>query len=241
MTRYVTSDLHIGHERIIELCDRPFDNVAEMNEALVDGINSTLHPERDDLWIVGDICMGRMEDSLAVLGRIRCRRMVLIPGNHDRWSLAYHTKGDHATKRQAWRMRYANACVGVKELVYAMRDRQPSVWHVQFGGRSVSVSHYPWSGDSHGEDRYTELRPVEHTYPGLLIHGHVHTQWQTNGRQFNVGVDVNGFKPVSEHLVAEWGKAALLETPPTEITVEGYLADSRRNVENAMREMESDE
>ena len=37
-----------------------------------------------------------------------------------------------------------------------------------------------------------------------LIHGHVHGAWRTRGRMFNVGVDVNEFKPVNELEIALW-------------------------------------
>lgn len=63
-------------------------------------------------------------------------------------------------------------------------------------------SHFPYAGDSHGEDRYVELRPDDWGQP--IIHGHVHTDWHVNGRQFNVGVDVNDFTPVSEETLIDW-------------------------------------
>ncbi len=42
MKTWFTSDTHFGHARIIELSGRPFDSVAEMNEAILDGINATV-------------------------------------------------------------------------------------------------------------------------------------------------------------------------------------------------------
>lgn len=36
-----------------------------------------------------------------------------------------------------------------------------------------------------------------------LLHGHVHDQWQVNGRQINVGVDVWDYRPVEVGRLAE--------------------------------------
>jgi calcineurin-like phosphoesterase family protein len=35
VTRYLISDLHLDHAKIIDYCDRPFEDVAEMNETFV--------------------------------------------------------------------------------------------------------------------------------------------------------------------------------------------------------------
>ena len=32
---YFTSDMHLGHEAIIHMCNRPFKNVEEMNKILI--------------------------------------------------------------------------------------------------------------------------------------------------------------------------------------------------------------
>lgn len=200
MTRYYSSDWHLGHARILTLCDRPFKDVDHMDSAIIDNINSTLDPTEDDLIILGDTCMGNMDKSLRNLARVQARRIMLIPGNHDRWSLAFHTRGDHATKREIWRKRYEE--VFPEGVALAMADRTPSVWRTGVGEVHAWMSHYPSVGDSYGEDRYLKLRmPIR---PGFLINGHVHNAWQTRGRQFNVGVDVNGFKPVSEDTLRDW-------------------------------------
>lgn len=105
MKTWFTADTHFSHARIIELCGRPFADVEEMDAAILDGINS-LVSEKDRLVILGDICLGKLEESLLNLGKIRTAELVLVPGNHDRWSLAYEHKGDADLKREQFRMRY---------------------------------------------------------------------------------------------------------------------------------------
>lgn len=218
MKTYFTADTHFGHARIIELCDRPFADVDEMNAALIDGINSTVS-EKDRLVILGDICMGKLDQSLELLGEIRAREIVLVPGNHDRWSPAYQHRGDEMAKREAFRKKYAAAREGIVALpayekMYSVGNEVKyevvrSWMYCQFSERwkkspldKARFSHFPYDGDSHGEDRYTELRPERSDAP--LIHGHIHTERRIDGVQFNVGVDVNEFKPVDESLLEDW-------------------------------------
>lgn len=205
MKTYFTSDPHFGHKRIIELCNRPFADVDEMNEALLDGINSVV-TSQDRLVITGDIIMGKLEEGLPLLGRINAAELVMLPGNHDRWALAYHHKGDAQTKREEFRTRYEEQHPNGTALV----DRETSGWRGWELGYDrkhplgkVWFSHYPYDGDSHGEDRHAGLRvPDAGKLP--IIHGHVHEEWKIKGRQFNVGVDVNDFKPVSEEELVAW-------------------------------------
>jgi calcineurin-like phosphoesterase family protein len=210
---WYTADLHLGHERIIELCDRPFGGVAEMNEALLDGIN-TVVARQDTLVVAGDVLLGTFEESVKLLGQIRAGRIRLLPGNHDRWSLAYTHRGSPEVvknKRRMWMADYQDAgrrrgLSSASSGIECVPDRRPSVWPMTMSGRPVLLSHYPYlgSGDSRPDrpDRYEWLRPVDAGLP--LIHGHVHGRWRTNGRMFNVGVDVNGFAPVSEDLLRDW-------------------------------------
>jgi calcineurin-like phosphoesterase family protein len=200
---FFTSDLHLGHERIIELCGRPYGSVGEMNMGIVENINATVS-SRHSLVILGDVLLGKIEESLKLLKEIRAKRVLILPGNHDRFSLAYGHHGALETqrvKRQLWISEYEG--VRRNRSLHCVEDRVRSAWSTTISGRRVLLSHYPYVGDSQPErDRHRHLRPVDTGLP--LVHGHVHTRWRENGRMLNVGVDVNRFKPVAESEVAEW-------------------------------------
>lgn len=83
---YFTSDLHFGHANILkpEYCDRPWDNVAEMNRGLVENWNSVVKPQ-DEVWILGDCHCGRKSDKVALTWLPKCNgKKHLVKGNHDR-------------------------------------------------------------------------------------------------------------------------------------------------------------
>ena len=179
MTIWFTADLHLGHRNIIDYCDRPFADVAAMDRALVERWNAVVAAE-DEVWVLGDLAMGRIADSLALVGELRGRK-VLVSGNHDRCWIG----NGHRAER--WAQRYLDA--GLAEI------RQGQVEH-RIGATDVLLCHFPYEGDSHDEDRFDEHRPVDRG--GWLIHGHVHETWAQRGRMINVGVDATGYRPISE-------------------------------------------
>lgn len=176
---WFTSDLHLGHENIIKYCDRPFRAVWEMNERLVANWNAVV-AEEDDVWVLGDMCMGKLEETLELVPHLRGHKH-LVAGNHDRcWS----GNGD---KHLRWIPRYEEA--GFETIVEAAE--------LILGGEICQVSHFPYAGagDHTSDERYTEYRPVDHGE--WLLHGHIHEKWRIRDRMVNVGVDVNNFTPVS--------------------------------------------
>lgn len=52
---YFTSDLHLGHESVIRMQNRPFANADEMNCVLIENYNSVVHKD-DTVYLLGDIC-----------------------------------------------------------------------------------------------------------------------------------------------------------------------------------------
>lgn len=84
MANFFTSDLHFGHSRIIEYCNRPFENVHAMNTALIENWNARVKDD-DTVYLLGDVSFlpaSRTDEILAVLkGKIH-----LIRGNHDKKS-----------------------------------------------------------------------------------------------------------------------------------------------------------
>jgi calcineurin-like phosphoesterase family protein len=76
---FVIGDLHLNHANIVTYCDRPFDNVSEMNRVLIKNWNLTVK-KTDHVFFLGDMAMrdsDKMADSLN--GQI-----IFIRGNHDR-------------------------------------------------------------------------------------------------------------------------------------------------------------
>lgn len=79
---FVTSDQHFGHSNIIQYCNRPFQNVREMDTTMLNSWNHMIK-RQDSVYFLGDLTYGRgsktTDDWLRQLnGRIR-----FIKGNHD--------------------------------------------------------------------------------------------------------------------------------------------------------------
>ena len=79
MTFY-TADPHFGHANILKLCNRPFDTIEEMNEALIEKWNAKVSGS-DTVYIVGDIFF-RCSDPEPILSRLKGKKILII-GNHD--------------------------------------------------------------------------------------------------------------------------------------------------------------
>lgn len=184
MTTWFTADLHFGHRNIIRYCNRPFGGVQHMDEMLVRNWNEVVQAD-DTVWVLGDVAMGSLESSLRLVGRLLGRKL-LVAGNHDRcWT-------PHGRRAEGWTERYQEA--GFAEV------HQGTV-ELAVANTTVLACHFPYEGDSHDDDRYTEHRPVDR---GLwLLHGHVHDTWAQRERMINVGVDVRNYRPMSEAAVAD--------------------------------------
>lgn len=187
--KWFTSDTHFGHANILKYCNRPFSSVEHMNEVMIHNWNSVVSPD-DDVYHMGDVALGKIAESLPLVGLLNGRKHLLI-GNHDRISSVESEK-----RRERFLPAYEEVfqdIMGEVNTTYLMTDAG-SQWFV--------MSHYPYQGDHTEHDRHVELRPVDEGLP--LIHGHIHNMRRIDGRMFNVGVDVNSFTPVHEDVIMEW-------------------------------------
>ena len=185
MTNWFTADTHFGHANIIRYCNRPYASVEEMDADLVRRWNERV-ADGDTVWVLGDFALGRLERSLAHAGRLN-GRLRLVVGNHDR----PFTRD--AARRARWEETYLRS--GFETVEHG------AVPFLLEGRHRVTLCHFPYAGDSQDTDRYLERRPPDDGLP--LVHGHVHEKWHRNGRQLNVGVDRNGYAPLSEAEVAD--------------------------------------
>ncbi|WP_308467296.1 metallophosphoesterase [Rathayibacter soli] len=184
---FVTSDTHFGHARINALAHRPFGSADEMDDELIRRWNTVVGPD-DVVLHLGDLALGRIEESVAVTGRLAGQKL-LVPGNHDRVSTATQTKRavERFTplyQRYGWTI--------LPEIVQGTRH-----------GRVLLASHYPYRGDSQEQERHFSKRPIDRGMP--LIHGHTHARDHgPDGTQFHVGVDAFDYAPIPFTLIDAW-------------------------------------
>lgn len=165
---WFSSDLHLGHDNIISFCERPFTTVQVMNEKIINNINKLVSPN-DTLYLLGDVSFLPADNTYGYIKRINCP-VVLIRGNHD-----------HSNR--------------IKNVPYAEIYREMDI---MLGKHVVTLSHFPYSGDSGPYDRFPELRPKD---VGLwLLHGHTHSKEriQRQRRMIHVGMDAWQYHPISE-------------------------------------------
>jgi calcineurin-like phosphoesterase family protein len=168
---YFTSDQHFYHERIIEMKNRPFKNVEEMNAMIIKNWNDRIMA-KDEVYILGDVTMKGEEFALEVLSQLKGRKYLIL-GNHDKFALK-KTFPDWVFE---WIKDY---------------------YELKYNNDVFTLFHYPileWNGYHKG---YYQLHGHQHNGPEYNLNN------IRNGiRRYDVGVDANGFKPVSLEEIVE--------------------------------------
>ena len=78
---YFTSDHHFGHKNIIKFSKRPFENIDEMDEILIQKWNEKVKPE-DEVYYLGDLGLCSISKMRKILERLN-GKIYLINGNHE--------------------------------------------------------------------------------------------------------------------------------------------------------------
>lgn len=83
MMIWFTSDLHLGHANAINLCQRPFESIEEMNRTLIRNYNSMV-AKNDTVYILGDLSFRvPIEEAEDLIRQLKGKK-ILIRGNHDK-------------------------------------------------------------------------------------------------------------------------------------------------------------
>lgn len=87
MNIFFTGCTHINHDRIIELCQRPFQSIDEHDNYLINQINITVN-KNDRLYLLGDIgAFKNINETKDFRKKINCSDVRLVIGNHDPLSM----------------------------------------------------------------------------------------------------------------------------------------------------------
>lgn len=172
---YFTSDLHFGHSNIIKLCNRPFDSVEAMDEALIENWNRKVK-RNDTVYVIGDIVWDKKR--LAYYMDRLSGKKILIAGNHD----------------SAWSRREESKVYFDEVLPYL---------EVHLNGHPITMCHYPmleWM--SSREESRRKIGYLIHGHIHNRISDE-YRQLYLSFNALNAGADVNNFEPVTfEELVA---------------------------------------
>ena len=79
---FFTSDTHFGHANVIKYSERPFLNVEEMNEGLIERWNERVS-KGDHVYHLGDFSLTSKKEPHDVFFRLN-GRIHLVRGNHDK-------------------------------------------------------------------------------------------------------------------------------------------------------------
>lgn len=82
MKRLYIADLHYGHKNALAFDNRPYKNIDEMNDALINNWNAVVQPG-DICYVLGDMFWCKCDEAIAVLDNLNGEKF-LIKGNHDR-------------------------------------------------------------------------------------------------------------------------------------------------------------
>lgn len=79
---YFISDTHFYHSNIIKYSNRPFKDVNEMNETIINSWNSVVKND-DTVYHLGDFCLSSDDEIKSIFNMLNGNK-ILIRGNHDR-------------------------------------------------------------------------------------------------------------------------------------------------------------
>lgn len=171
MSKFFTSDLHLGHKNIVDYCDRPFRkidgqvDVEYMDRQLAANWDSVVKPG-DTVYVLGDVSFDaqRAYDWMVQ----RPGQKFLVWGNHD-----------PKPKDRKGRELLSRAFVKTADIMEAKLD----------DGTKVVMCHYPM------------LRWNRGHFGSVMLHGHCHGELHYPDESMliaDVGVDPWDFMPVSE-------------------------------------------
>lgn len=171
---WFTSDPHYWHKNIIRFCKRPFADIVEHNEGLINRHNTAVQPN-DEVYILGDFAFASKARTIEVAKQLNGIKY-LIRGNHDpRSEEFWTTECGFQWVKDYYELKVHNVYQSEEDETKFIQYHQPIV-----------LCHYPllsWNGMVHGAWHF---------------HGHCHgTLQETPSFRKDIGVDTNNMSPWS--------------------------------------------
>lgn len=165
---WLTSDLHLGHDKEFIWGPRGFNSVEEHDQTIIKNWNSLVSPD-DEVWVLGDLVLGDSEAGCRKLNQLY-GNIRIIYGNHD-----------SATRIQM----YAN----IRPTILGMG----LAYILKYRGYSFYLSHYPTLTSNLDVDKPLKKRVIN-----LCGHSHIKDKLQDmdKGLIYHVELDAHENKPI---------------------------------------------
>lgn len=200
---FFTSDWHIGHKTVLKptFDNRPFTDVDHMHRVLVNNFNSTV-PENGITYFLGDVGLCKSDIVREVITKLNGLKIVVL-GNHDKGANAMMNLGFDAAL-------HGMKMVIAGEIVTMSHCPLRGVWREDTSDMKGTDGNENW----HGEKRHARFTFSDEGQ--FHLHGHIHSpnrgkSQKILGKQYDVGVVANNYRPVSisqiESWIARYGKS----------------------------------
>lgn len=167
---FFTSDTHFGHNNIIKYCTRPFADVEEMKEGLIENWNNKV-PKDGTVFHLGDFAFGGFPFLESIVPRLN-GEIYLILGNHD-------LKQSFQNRERLLKL--------FKGVEYQMQ--------INVDGRLIYMTHFPLLCYP---DPTNNWALYGHVHSGPNSTGSDNSRLKfTYPNQYDVGVDNNNYTPIA--------------------------------------------
>ena len=169
MEIYLTSDTHFSHDKKFIYEPRGFNNIRDMNMAIVERWNKTV-PLNAIVYHLGDMALGDIDDAIQYIKYLNGKIIWLL--------------GNHCTENKINKILSQCPNISVPNEKYALIEK--------FGKKSFYLSHYP-TITFNFDDKYFS----RHVF-SLHGHTHQQTNWMDpkNPFLYHVGMDSHNCTPV---------------------------------------------
>lgn len=195
MNSFVTSDWHVGHEKSIVYDRRPFTDLEHMHRVLIANYNASVQMD-DVCYFLGDI--GFRDAGKLIIPQLNGKKVCVL-GNHD------------GRKGAMLDMGFDLVLNGVMTTI---GSNIVTMTHCPLRGvfreGSVNQDGEPMRNFKPQENWHGELRHKAYSIPDFgqfHLHGHTHRRKGNDvilGRQWDIGVVGNNYRPVSFAQVEAW-------------------------------------
>lgn len=143
------ADMHFHHGNIIKFCDRPYKNLDEMHEALIENWNQQVLPD-DTVFHLGDFSFKGSPQKVEEIVKHLNGNIIFIVGNHERDLMKSNLRNTHMIEERI-------------EL------------NVSGFNALIVLDHYPmlaWNGSHRGS-----IQLFGHVHGGLSNKGKIDHRW----------------------------------------------------------------